>query len=563
MLYDEDIVLIKNLLALNIIDKIKYDNLLMYLRENQTQRCTEYLINEVDVNEELVQQSIATTFDVPEIKLNDSDIIIKSSILSQSTCAKHNVIPVSLVGVELTVAFFEPPYKHVVEILKSESKRIIIPIIISLSNFHDIIKITKSKTEESKSITSRFNIEQYDTHLIGREKVLEAQKMGKLPSYDVMMEEIIIRAIKINAYDIHFEPFDLEIRVKVDKNGIMRRLITFPREFGENFGNVLKTKAGLNAFEKKKPQEGSYTASFGQMLVDIRVSTLPTIHGERIAIRLLLKQQKVRAIEDLGFSERNLKKFLYLLNKHSGLVIVTGPAASGKSTTIYSAVNELKMSGKNILTVEESIEHKLDFAGQVQVSTDKTFTYTDALRAILRQKPNVILIGEIRDTETSVIAAEAALFGNLVLTTMLSGNAIGTIPRLINLGISPHWLAPTLSGIIYQQLIRAICINCKVSYNPTKEEIIHLGLDTSKTDLVFYRGTGCEACDGTGYLNRIALHEVLVIDEQMRDLIYQQAPLTWLKEAAVLNGFKSIRYSAVRAVLLGQTSISEISRTLG
>jgi type IV pilus assembly protein PilB len=560
MIYDEDIILAKNLLALNIIDNNKYDKLTAYLKENQTQGCTEYLTDGIGVDERLVQQSIATTFDLPEIKLNEGDIIIKTPVLSYSTCSKYKIIPVSLVGVELTVAFVDPPYKHVIEILKLESKQIITPIIISLSNYRNLIKVSKAKAEESKLITSRFNIDQYDVQLIGREKVLDAQKIGKLPPYDVLVEEVFIRAIRINAHDIHFEPSDTELRVRVDKDGIMRRLISFPREFGDNFGNVLKTKAGLNAFEKKKPQEGGYTASFGQQLVDVRVSTLPTIFGERIAVRLFIKQGKIRPIDDLGFSERNLKKFLYLLNKPSGLIIVAGPSASGKSTTIYAAVNELNMPEKNILTVEESIEYKLDFAGQVQAGSDKSFNFADALRAILRHKPNVILVGEIRDAETGIVAAEAALIGNLVLTTMLSSDAIATIPRLLQLGIPLHWLAPTLSGIVYQQLLRTICPNCKVPYTPSKDEIFHLGLNTNKTDMVFYRGAGCETCGGTGYFGRVAVHEVLVIDERLKDLIYQQAPIIKLRETAIHSGFKSIKYSAVRKVILGQTSTSEIIR---
>ncbi|MDP2207313.1 MAG: GspE/PulE family protein, partial [Bacteroidota bacterium] len=396
-----------------------------------------------------------------------------------------------------------------------------------------------------------------------RDRVIEAQRNGKLPPFDVLVEEIIIRALKNDAHDIHFEPMENELRVRTDKFGVLERLISLPREFNENFANIFKIKADLNALEKRKPQEGGFTANIGTRQVDLRVSILPSVYGERIALRLFVKTTSIRPIEDIGLSSRNLEKLLYLISKPSGLVLITGPAGSGKSTTLYSAVNELDVAEKNILTVEDPIEFKLDFATQVQAGAEKAFGFAEALKSILRQRPNVILIGEIRDVETGIVAAEAALNGNLVLSTMLSSDAIGTIPRLLQFGIPSYWLAPTLSGVVYQQLVRTICPDCKQSYKPSDEELNRLGIIDNSFDLIFYKGQGCKTCGGLGYFGRSAIHEVLTVDDRLKDLIYQNAPLMKLKEAAIHSGFKTVRYSALRKILLGITTSSEVFRVLG
>lgn len=553
MIYEEDLLLAKNLLALNILNNVNHDKFVKILKESQTRGSVEILIDDIGIDAIVVQQSIATTFEIPEVKVTEGNITVKDGRISANSSAKYKVIPISLTGVELTVAFVDPPYKQLVELLKQESRYSIIPIVISLPNYRDLVKLPKVRTEEMKAITTKYNLSNFDMQVIGKEKLLDAQRTGKLPPMDVLVDEIIIHAIKENAHDIHFEPAENTMRVRIDKDGILKRLISFPREFMENLGSVLKTKAGLNAFEKKKPQEGGYTATFGSQTVNLRVSTVPTINGERIAVRLFVKLSTIKPLDDIGFSERNLRNFLYLINKPTGLIIVSGPAASGKSTTIYAAVNELNTPEKNIMTVEDPIEYKLDSISQVNPSIDKSLDFANALRAILRQRPNIILVGEIRDAETGSIAAEAAITGNLVLSTILSSDAISTIPRLINLGVPAHYLAPTLSGVVYQQLIRMVCDNCRETYKPSIEELSRLGI-TKNNGLLFHRGKGCNVCGGDGYIGRTTIHEILIVDDLLKDLIYLNAPILKLREAAVSSGFKSIRYSALRSVLSGCTT---------
>ena len=416
--------------------------------------------------------------------------------------------------------------------------------------------------DELKNIPSKVPLEQFDTGVLAKDKIREMFRAGKLPTPEALVDEIILLCVKEGANDIHFEPTDSELRIRFGHEGILKRLVSLPKEIADNLSSVLKTKASVNAFEKKKVQEGRFSVNYGTHQFDIRVSTIPIMTGERIALRILHKTARIAQIQELGFSKENLEKFRRLLHHPTGLFLIAGPSGSGKSTTLYAAVNEIQSPEKNIITVEDPIEYRLEFASQVQTTSDKSLTFADALRSILRQDPNIIMLGEIRDAETCVVAAEAALTGNLVLSTMLSGDAIGVVPRLLNLGISPYWLAATLVGVVYQQLMRKTCESCKEEYSPSAEELhILSGLASSVTKL--YRGKGCPACKNTGYIGQVAIHEILIVEDQLRDLIYQQATLLKMKEAAIAAVFINIRADAAQKVVSGISTLSEFTRALG
>ncbi len=416
--------------------------------------------------------------------------------------------------------------------------------------------------EELKNTPNKVPIEQFDVNTFSRDKIRELFRTGKVPTADMMVEEVLLRTVKEGATDLHLEPAENELRVRIGLEGVMKVLVSFPKEIAENLASVLKTKAALNAFEKKKPQEGRFSYAAGPLQFDMRISTLPSLHGERIAIRILQKNARVAHIEELGFSPENLAKVRELLRRPTGLFLVTGSAASGKSTTVYAAVNDMQSIEKNIITVENPVEYKLDFASQIPASQDKSFGFAEALRAILRQNPHVIMVGEVRDAETGIVAAEAALTGNLVLSTMLSGDAVGTIFRLLNLGVPPYWLATTLIGVVHQLLVRKICPHCKEQCEiPADKQGPLVDLLGGKTS--FFQGKGCEQCNKTGYLGRTAVHEVLIINEEMRDLMYQQASILRLKAAAQNSGFESIAQDGARKVIDGVTTVDEFRRALG
>ena len=409
----------------------------------------------------------------------------------------------------------------------------------------------------------RVQLEQLDIQALSKEKIRELFRMGKLPTADQIVEEIIIRAVQSGANDIHYEPIEGEMQVRLGHEGTLKRLVSLSPDMSDSIISVLKTKATLNQFERKKPQEGRYSAVYNNEPFDFRVNVIPVLAGERCLVRVLRKTSAISKIEDLGFSKENLERLKLLLRNPRGLFLVTGPSGSGKTTTIYASVNHVHTPEKCIITVEDPVEYRLPFASQVHLPPDKSFNFVDALRAILRQNPNVIMVGEIRDAETGIVAAEAALTGNLVLSTMLADDAIGAIHRLFNLGVPAYWLASTVVGIVYQLLIRKICPNCREEYQLTSDELEMVGAPMESSDLKLFRGRGCSNCMNTGHKGRVAICEIVTISPTLRDMIFQKSSILKMREEAANYGFQAIRQDAVRKALTGVTSLQEVVRILG
>jgi type IV pilus assembly protein PilB len=409
----------------------------------------------------------------------------------------------------------------------------------------------------------RIPLEQIDVRALSKDKIRDLFRQGKLPTADQIVEEILIRAVQAHANDIHFEPIENEMQIRLGHEGTLKRMISLPLDMNESIISVLKGKAILNQFEKKKPQEGRFSSIYGTEALDFRVNVIPVLSGERCLVRLLHKTTSISRIEELGFSKENLERLRTLLRSPRGLLLITGPSGSGKSTTVYAAVNYVASPEKCVITVEDPVEYRLPYASQVHLPPDKSFNFIDALRAILRQNPNIIMIGEIRDAETGVVAGEAALTGNLVLSTMLADDAVGAIHRLLNLGVPAYWLASTVVGIIYQLLIRKICPNCKEEYQLSQDELLMIGAPTESSDLKLFRGRGCPNCAGTGYKGRIAICEVVTISPTLRDMIFQKESILKMREEAGNFGFQGIRQDAIRKAISGVTTLQEIIRVLG
>ena len=409
----------------------------------------------------------------------------------------------------------------------------------------------------------RISLEQIDVKSLSKDKIRELFRQGKLPTADQIVEEILVRAIQSGANDIHFEPIEGEMQIRLGHEGTLKRLLSLPPDMNDPLISVLKSKATLNQFEKKKPQEGRYSAVYGNESFDFRVNVIPVLSGERCLVRLLRKTASISRIEDLGFSKENLDRLRGLLRSPRGLLLITGPSGIGKSTTVYAALNHVNSPEKCVITVEDPVEYRLPYASQVHLPPDKSFNFLDALRAILRQNPNIIMIGEIRDAETGVVAGEAALTGNLVLSTMLADDAIGAIHRLLNLGVPAYWLASTVVGIVYQLLIRKICPNCREEYLLSTEELQMVGAPMESSDLKLFRGRGCPNCMGTGYKGRVAISEIVTISPTLRDMIFQKESILTMRKEAANFGFQAIRQDAVRKALTGITTLQEITRVLG
>ena len=409
----------------------------------------------------------------------------------------------------------------------------------------------------------RIPLEQLDVKTLSKDKIREMFRQGRLPTADAIVEEILIRAATARANDIHFEPIEGEMQIRLGYEGTLKRLVSLPLDMNDAVISVLKSKAILNQFEKKKPQEGRFSATYLNEPLDFRVNVIPVLSGERCLVRVLHKSTSISRIEELGFSKENLERLRTLLRSPRGLLLITGPSGSGKTTTVYASVNYVASPDKCLITVEDPVEYRLPYASQVHLPPDKSFNFIDALRAILRQNPNVIMIGEIRDAETGIVAGEAALTGNLVLSTMLADDAIGAIHRLLNLGVPAYWLASTVVGIIYQLLIRKICPNCKEEYRLSPEELQMVGAPSESSELKLFRGRGCPNCSGTGYKGRVAICEVVTIGPSLRDMIFQKESILKMREEAANFGFQGIRQDAIRKAITGITTLQEITRVLG
>lgn len=373
------------------------------------------------------------------------------------------------------------------------------------------------------------------------------------------VNQTLIKAVNLSASDIHIEPYENTSIVRLRLDGVLHEYTRIPLSLHEQVVSRIKVLANLNVAERRVPQDGKIAVRVGKRHLDIRVSVVPTVFGERAVLRLLEKGGKLLRLEDLGLWEEDLIKLRRLAQKPYGIVLATGPTGAGKSTTLYAMILEIKSPKRNIITIEDPPEYQIEGVSQIQVNPKVGLTFAVGLRAILRQDPDVIMVGEIRDSETAEIAVQSALTGHLVLSTLHTNDAPSAITRLFDLGIEPFLIASALEGVIAQRLVRRICPHCKESYKPTEEELSELGLSGEYT---FYRGRGCEHCMGTGYRGRTGIYEVLEVDEEVKKHILKTQDAVELRNFAKSKGFKSMLEDGIRKVLAGITTSEEVLRAV-
>ena len=372
---------------------------------------------------------------------------------------------------------------------------------------------------------------------------------------------IIFKANSERASDVHIECFEESLKVRFRVDGELYDVATEDKAFQSKIISRIKVMAGLNIAEKRLPQDGRIGLKIAGKDVDIRVSTVPTQFGERIVMRLLDKTGTVLDLEQLGISKRNLQILEKLIIKPNGIILLTGPTGSGKTTTLYACLTRINTPDLNVLTVEDPIEYQLHGIGQMQVNPKINFTFANGLRAILRQDPDVVMVGEIRDAETAEIAIQASLTGHLVFSTLHTNDSPGAVTRLLDMGIEPFLVASSLLAVVAQRLIRRLCSNCKEAYEITDQELSELGLDPAavKQRRVFRTGSKeCSVCHGNGYQGRTGIHELLLIDDNIRSQILQRVDSSSIKSTAIRNGFQTLRIDGALKVLEGVTSVEEI-----
>jgi len=372
---------------------------------------------------------------------------------------------------------------------------------------------------------------------------------------------IIFKASSERASDVHIEPYEDKLKVRFRVDGVLYDVASEDKAFQAAIISRVKIMAGLNIAEKRLPQDGRIGLKIAGKEVDIRVSTVPTQFGERIVMRLLDKTGAVLDINQLGVEKRNLDTLLKLLAKPNGIILVTGPTGSGKTTTLYACLTNINKPDLNILTVEDPIEYQLDGIGQMQVNPKIDFTFASGLRAILRQDPDVVMVGEIRDTETAEIAIQASLTGHLVLSTLHTNDSAGAVSRLLDMGVEPFLVSSSLLAVLAQRLVRKLCPDCRVPYEISDAELKELSLNPAEVTnrQAFKAGaTSCPRCQGTGYSGRLGIHELLIIDDDVRNQILQQVDSNTIKNSAIKRGFASLRADGGRKVLAGLTSVEEV-----
>jgi general secretion pathway protein E len=481
---------------------------------------------------------------------------------------KQCAVPVTLEDGEVAIAIADPlnieAYDAITTILAKPCTRIICPAseierAISRCYYHSesIDNADESSvTQYSPDNNGDNNTSFVQTHAEDLLNIANKAPVIKL------VNKILFQAVHSRASDIHIEPYETNVRIRFRIDGVLHDVSELPKQHLQALLSRLKIMANLDIAEHRLPQDGQSRVKIAKDLVDIRVSVIPTSGGERMVLRLLDKSNSKLGLHEIGFSDDVLDSFRRLIQTPHGIVLLTGPTGSGKTTTLYAALNELNSEERNILTVEDPIEYQLPGIGQMQVKPKINLTFANCLRHILRQDPDIIMIGEIRDSETAEIAIQSSLTGHLVLSTLHTNDSVSAITRLIDMGIEPYLISSSVIAVMAQRLVRTICPQCKQP-TPLSDEMLSAWSDKKKlsaSDGQFYKGLGCENCLQTGYLGRTGIFELLIVDDDVKELITKCSSTHAIKELAGKKGMSTLREDGLHKALAGQTSLEEVCR---
>jgi general secretion pathway protein E len=376
-----------------------------------------------------------------------------------------------------------------------------------------------------------------------------------------LVDLMLFEAVKTKASDIHIQPYEDRVVVRLRIDGVLFDAFDVPKGIQEEVLSRIKVMGRMNIAEKRLPQDGRATVRMGDRLVDLRIASLPTSCGERIVLRLLDKSARLYTLGELGMEPTSMRIFHNLIQLEHGLILVTGPTGSGKSTTLYAALQEINTKDRNVLTLEDPIEYQLQGISQTQVSEKKGMTFARGLRSVLRQDPDIIMIGEIRDHETAVMAIQSALTGHLVFSTLHTNDAASAVTRLLDLGIEPYLVASSLEAVLAQRLVRKVCGQCRQPFVPSDEQLLRLGLSRARiAGSPLWQGPGCEACRRSGYSGRLGIFELLTVDTEIRQRIQQRANATEIRDVAMAHGMRLLRDDGIAKILSGATTLDEVVR---
>ena len=546
------------------IDKLKDA---LEAQKSTGKRLGEALIDMKIISEEEMAFSLAMQLKIPFIDLIDYSI--KDDILDcipEEVCQKFKCIPLSMKNSILDVAMADPLDLHIMKDLQFITGYNIQPAISTRSQIMDKLQRHYHPERSIKDVADEFVGDAgFMEFLPDEEKNIEEEsnfEAFKDSPFIKMVDLIIRNAIQSGSSDVHIEAQENHVRVRNRIDGVLKDSIKLPKWTQPIIISRIKVLAGLNIAERRLPQDGRIKVKAKNVAVDLRVSTLPTYYGEKAVIRILNKEEAFLSLEQLGLNQKNLKILTNFIRRPQGMVLITGPTGSGKTSTLYACMKEMKSEEVNIISVEDPVEYELYGVNQVQINEKVGLSFPFILRSILRQDPNVIMIGEIRDEETAEIAVQSSMTGHLVISTLHTNDAPAAITRLIDIGIPPYLIASSLVGIAAQRLVRKICPDCKEEYVPNQESLARLNLDQNDLPFKFYKGAGCLNCNNTGFKGRTVIEEIMIVGPKIRELIQSSATADTLREAAMAMGMTTLGMSGMKKIERGVTTIEEVLKAV-
>ena len=549
------------LLGMGLISQQQLEEALA-LQKTSHQRLGTVLIENGFITEQQLIEALEIQLGIQYIDLSRTTIPPEmAQVLSKNIARKHAVVPVKVERDSLYLAMSDPLNFVAIEEVKTATHKRVIPMVATATAVDRAIITLYGNEGAAKAIEE-----------MKRESRAEGEAVTAFSTTTIdddiqsaptvrLVNSIISRAVGENASDIHLEPGSEELRVRMRIDGLMRNVLTVPKDLQSSVISRLKVMGGMDISERKIPQDGRANIQVKQKDIDLRMSTLPTIYGEKLVIRLLDKNAQLLDKKAIGLEGEDLRHYDQLMQSQSGVVLIVGPTGSGKSSTMYTMLRELNVEEVNIVTLEDPVEYNVAGINQVQINEKTGMTFASGLRSILRQDPDIIGVGEIRDGETASIAMRAAITGHLVLSTIHTSNAAAAIDRLLDIGVEPYLIAGALRGVISQRLVRKICPNCRKAYTPNQEELESLGIDDG-AEHVFYRGGGCPNCFHTGYRGRTGVFETMVIDRTLRRAIGDGADREELRKILADSKFVTLMDNCRRLVLEGVTTTAEAVRTI-
>lgn len=525
--------------------------------ENRDRRIGEILVDFDYITEQQLIEALEYQLGIPHADLNDYYIDPElGQYIPENIARRHKAVPLEKNGEILKVAMLDPTDLIAIDDLERVSDHNVDPLIGARQQIENAIDWVY--TEETIDVSNFLEDFDDDGEMEEDYEENELREMVEEAPIVRLANTIISRAHQQGASDIHIEPEESYVRIRYRIDGVLHEEMTAPKSSQRALISRFKIIADLDITEHRVPQDGKISMRVKDKKIDMRVSTLPTVNGEKVVIRLLSRDTSLLDLGNLGFAEKNLNKLRSLINKPHGILLLTGPTGSGKSTTLFASINEINDTSLNVTTIEDPVEYQLEGVYQVQAKPKAGLTFARTLRSILRQDPDIVMIGEMRDEETAEIAVRAALTGHMVFSTLHTNDAVSSVTRLVDMGLPPYLVSSSVIGVVAQRLVRRLCEHCKEKTELTEEDRVFLGENVEEA----FSATGCKRCNNTGYQGRLALQELFEIDGEIKQLITDEVSEEKLKKAAREQGMETLKEDGVRKLKQGKTDVAELKRII-